>query len=520
MFPEFGQNPLCLDLDLDSYEGAWNHVAAFRNRAGWLMAARATIQSEQDMMCAVLLAACDDHDNPIPAWRAEHLVNCDWSNLEECAELPPDMLDDLLCEEEGAFFARWQRETNAELFALHDRAQHDLEAVEHRMAAIQRQADREIADLQRRRRRPDATPDDRVALNQLIADIEADSDAAVADAMARRALLRREIDAAEEALWNREDVLIEVEPLWCVHWSTLSARRGVRQRVRRGGWREAAGANLAPAEKAHGILECATRRAHVAFASLPTGVSLHTATDGEPFEMVGFLPHAGRQKTPVLQAGVRNDRPVGDLGPVDGSASISAAPFAGRAVVHPQVEAATASHSSLADLRAPPSGNISSPATRYSPIGKDGVAEPNHDPLLKVRAERAAVQRHLSEVIERGAKFRPGSPKFRRNREDQAAWRARLSVLDKMLGDTASPPPPAQPRVAPAPAARSPLADLEADRAILAAELAAHEKRGAAPADGRRRFILYAARRADIVARLARLDARLAHVRATIRTPA
>lgn len=218
MFPEFGQAPLCLELDLDSYEGSWTHVAAFRGRSGWLMAARATIQSEHDLMRGMLLVGCDEHENPIPAWRAAQLATCDWTGLADCREMPPLLLDELLCEEEGAFFARWQRQTNSALVDLHDRAQHDLAALDGGLAATLAHADREIADLQRRRRHPAATPDQRATLGQMIARIEGESDQAVADATARRHALRRRIDAAEEALWDRGDVLVEVEPMWCLQW--------------------------------------------------------------------------------------------------------------------------------------------------------------------------------------------------------------------------------------------------------------------------------------------------------------
>lgn len=252
MFPEFGQALLCVELDLDSYDGSWTHMAAFRGRGGWAMAARATIQSEHDLMRATLIVACDEHENPIPAWRAQQLVSCGWSGLEDCRELPPDLLDDLLCEEEGAFFARWQRQANAELVGLHHRAEHDLAALDARAALVQRRADREIAELQRRRRHPDASPEARAALSHLIAQIEADSDTAIAEAGMRRAALRREIDAAEEALWDRGDVLIEVEPMWCVQWAAMGTRH-VRRYVSPGGW-HASGMDLSSAARGSGDL--------------------------------------------------------------------------------------------------------------------------------------------------------------------------------------------------------------------------------------------------------------------------
>ncbi|NYD91622.1 hypothetical protein [Sphingomonas melonis] len=235
MFPEFGQAPLCLELDLDSYEGPWQHVAAFRGRSGWLMAARATVQSAHDLLRQILIAGCDDQENPIPSWRAVHLTECRWQALEHCREQPPELLDDLLCEEEGALYARWQREMNADLAGLADRAAARIAALEARTAAATREAERQIAELNRRRRLPDTGPEARAALLAVIADIERENDEAVAAMSAERARLRRDAEAAEEMLWQRGDILFEIEPLWCVQWCASSAPTSGASTKRAGG---------------------------------------------------------------------------------------------------------------------------------------------------------------------------------------------------------------------------------------------------------------------------------------------
>ncbi len=234
MFPEFGQAPLCLELDLDSYEGPWQHVAAFRGRSGWLMAARAMVQSAHDLLRQILIAACDDQENPIASWRAVHLTECRWQALEHCREQPPELLDDLLCEEEGALYARWQREMNADLAGLADRAAARIATLEAR-AASTREAERQIAELNRRRRLPDTGPEARAALLGVIADIETENDAMVAAISAERARMRRDAEAAEEMLWQRGDILFEIEPLWCVQWSASPARTPDTSAKRAGG---------------------------------------------------------------------------------------------------------------------------------------------------------------------------------------------------------------------------------------------------------------------------------------------
>lgn len=221
----FGQAPLCLTLDLDSYGGSWTHVARFRGRSGWLVAVDVTIQSSHELMRGRAVAACDEFGNPYPCWQAEHLLDCDWSDLQPCFERPPEILDDLLCEEEGALYARWQRETNAAIAAL-DEAGHKrtsaLEAVAKREV---RRIDRHIADLRRRGRVPGVTTAQRETFDAAIVDLEQLSDGKLARMAEERAALRREIEAREEALWRRSDVLIEGTPLYTVRWAGSAVRR-------------------------------------------------------------------------------------------------------------------------------------------------------------------------------------------------------------------------------------------------------------------------------------------------------
>jgi hypothetical protein len=218
MYAEIGQVPISLELDFSSYEGDWKHVAAFHGQTGWLLAAQATIQSEHDLLRSTLIVACDDRDNAIPSWRALHLTQCSWSGLDYCYEEPPQALDDLLCEEEGAFYARWQRATNAELAAFHEKSQREADALDRSVKARARQLEHQIGVLRQRRRRPDTTIEAQITLNSVIADLEAENDNLIAQYVDERSALRRRAEAEEEVLWHRTDVLIEVEPLYMVRW--------------------------------------------------------------------------------------------------------------------------------------------------------------------------------------------------------------------------------------------------------------------------------------------------------------
>lgn len=219
MFAEFGQAPLCLELDLDSYDGPWQHVARFRRGSGWLMVAECTIQSEHDILTARLVAACDEREHPVPAFQAHHLTQCDWINPTYCDELPPDILDDLICEEEGALIARWHREKNSALAEAFENHEARIAELEGRVQPITARNEAQIAELRQRRRHPDATPEMRLAMRQIIDELDSENDELIAEMAETRATLREQAAEFEETLWAREDLLIEVSPVHVIRWT-------------------------------------------------------------------------------------------------------------------------------------------------------------------------------------------------------------------------------------------------------------------------------------------------------------
>ena len=226
MLEEFCQAPLCLELDLDSYEGDWRHVWRFRGRSGWVVAARATLESETDIYRTIIVVGCDEWDNQIPSFQAAHLLECTWTKVQPCFEEPPAALEDWLCEEEGQVYARWQRETNGAL------QQHliDSEAAIARLERAARiDADRrlrEIGDLKRRRRFPGLTDEAKAIFASIITELEEENDRAFETARAEVAGLRRSSELAEEGLWRREDVIITVERTCTVWWHAPRQGRG------------------------------------------------------------------------------------------------------------------------------------------------------------------------------------------------------------------------------------------------------------------------------------------------------
>ncbi|GGA62320.1 GcrA family cell cycle regulator [Sphingomonas psychrolutea] len=405
MFPEFGQSPLSLELNLDSYDESWTNIAAFRGQSGWLLVARATIQSEHDLLRGKLIAACDDYETPIPAWRATHLTQCRWDRLDHCYEDPPEILDDLLCEEEGAFYARWQREMNTGLAALYDRGQRNIEALEARAIARTRVIDLQIADLRRRRRMADASDEARAMFTEIIAELEAEHDHAIAQLARQRAALRREADATEETLWQRTDVLIEVEPLCLVRWHAKSNHSA---------------AHLLDPEQSGsgGISLLRVQRADlVAVARRRAKEALEEARRVEKTraEVLAKTEAAELSKKPSPQP-----ESVAKPPPFSRGKLPKASPFLRK----------LAAASKAAPV-------ISVPQPSLPQVVVAAPSQPNHG---KLAIERDLLAAMVERLEERGRKFFLGSRKYLQNKEERAELTGRIAALDAVIAAHGGPP--------------------------------------------------------------------------------
>ena len=402
MFPNLGPVPVSLAIDLGAYEDDWRHVTAFRGQSGWLLMASATIQSEHDLLSATLIVACDDREIPIPAWRAKHLTQCAWSGLDYCDDEPPAILDELLCEEEGELYARWQREANSDLAALHDKAQRGLDALEAKAASQTRLIDRQISQLRRSRRMTDNEDMNR-ALTSAIIELEGENDAAIERLIRRREAMRRHAEATEEALWKRSDVLIEVEPLRLVQWRDASPRPDHR---------------LAPVWKAGRFYAPPVATGYV-----------------EPDEVEAVLVKVATalRSNALRQA---NQDAVDDIPARIGTEDLpKSAPIRQQLTKNDLMPEAVRSRADQTPSAAPvpptESGQLPLPE-----IGTD------------LKAERAALVARLEVLEISGQKFFPRSRKFERNQTERDAVTRQIAALDRRLaadgiGDDEAQPAPA-----------------------------------------------------------------------------
>ena len=456
MFAEFGQAPLSLKLDLSTYEDSWTHVAAFRRAAGWLMMVKATIQSEHDLLSDKLVVACFDNGEPIPSWRAVHLTQCHWHGLEPHDEEPPELLDDLLCDEEGAFYLRWQRETNRDLAALHDRTQRQLEILEDRNRIRMREIERQIAELRRRRRLPDASPDARNSLTAIIRELEAESDEEAARFLTRRRRIQQRAEAAEEAMWLREDILFEVEPLCLIRWQAgdLRAERHPVP-VWKGGRYYSQPRAFAEAEPESQAAVLAKLRAALdekAKQEAPEASAPETVAPGKP--RVEHLPKASpirkklsvepasRQQTPAPQApkskeAIKLERRIRSLKQMVASADPGSHHWsrARRFLEQNERQLAALAKASKKETPPEPMPSLTPPASPLICDAQLPLPEFGED----LKAERAKLAGQLEALEIQGRKYLPGSPKTRRNLEQRGDLECRIAALDRRIA-AASPP--------------------------------------------------------------------------------
>jgi hypothetical protein len=219
MLDGFGQAPVCLELDLDSYDGPWTHVERFRGRSGWLVVAEAEVTTAGAGWTTTLIAACDDYGEPVPHFMAPNLLACACSRPQPCREYPPDELDDLLEDAAHELRLGWLRENNAGLLNLSRAGAERVAALETATRVAIDEADRGIADLRRRRRMPGVSPHAISVFNEAITTIEVDREAALHRLTEQRAQVRRAIQEEELALLRRSSVGVTWEPLYHVSWS-------------------------------------------------------------------------------------------------------------------------------------------------------------------------------------------------------------------------------------------------------------------------------------------------------------
>lgn len=522
MLDGFGQAPVCLELDLDSYDGPWTHVERFRGRSGWLVVAEAQVSTADADWATTLVAACDDYGEPVPFFMAPNLLACACSHPQPCREYPPDALDDLLNEAAHELRLGWLRENNAGLLNLSRAGAERVAALEAATRAVVDDADHRIADLRRRRRMPGVSPHAIGVFNETITAIEVDREGALHRLNEQRAQVRRAVEEEELALLRRSSVRVTWEPLYHVSWSAAGRvgedELAVRDHVRSTnglGARFAYSTRAAPGDTSISLAAILA----IPLAPAPKPVTPTRSAKREDFDHLMHLAEklaadvAGEERVGLMlgrryrirvAALRRNARELADTVNTGLEAGEPVRVLlAGLEKLLVETEATLVRRESEGKHKsdAHPSATSRAPsivapvASVPPPVVVRTVAASNGEG--KLRIERAALARQLAELETTGQKFLRGSPKFERNHQQRADLAERIRLLNVQLAESAT---------AQAPVELS-LAD---QRTELEAELALHERRGARTSDGAYRYRQYRDRRLYLLGCIAELNTRIA----------
>lgn len=554
MLDGFGQAPVCVEFDLDSYDGPWTHVERFRGRSGWLVVAEAQVGTADADWNTTLVAACDDYGEPVPHFMAPNLLACACSHPKPCREYPPNVLDDLLDDAAHELRLGWLRENNASLLNLSRACGERIASLEVATRAAVDDADRRIADLRRRRRLPGVSLHAIGIFNDTITAIEVDREAALHRLVEQRAQVRRAVEEQELALLQRSSVRVTWEPLYYVSWATAGHvgedelavrdhvanaryRAGVFAHNERQGRHEdaiaatslliahpkrvanqykAITAATVPPPPPSGTLPSAKaspaggeeeghrkliRRVKALAAQVD---ALHNNRlpigRGYLIRMVGLRREVATALSGLVQADAVTEPERAAL--VDAERRLAGVETIlsqrPRGQTHPSqppkpVIAAAASVRAVA-ATAPEAPSMTAIGASSSPVASAVTTAPRT--FAKLKFERNLLARQLAELETTGRKFLSGSPKFERNHAQRADLAVRIRALDvEIMGQDAA--AMVQP-------------SLEDQRAELQAELRRHEQRGARSSDGAYCYRQYRDGRLTLLGRIAEIEARIA----------
>ncbi|WP_294289606.1 hypothetical protein [uncultured Sphingomonas sp.] len=553
MLDGFGQAPVCIELDLDSYEGPWTHVERFRGRSGWLVVAEAQVSTADTDWNTTLVAACDDYGEPVPHFLAPNLLACACSYPKPCREYPPNVLNDLLDEAAHELRLGWLRENNASLLNLSRAAGERIASLEAATRAAVDDADRRIADLRRRRRLPGVSLHAIGVFDDTITAIEVNREDSLHRLAEQRAQVRRTVEEQELALLRRSSVRVTWEPLYHVSWVTAGHvgedELAVRDHVANARYR----AGMFAHNERQGRHEDAIAATSLLIAHPKRVANQYvaiTAATVPPSPPSGTVPSAKasptggeeegccklirRVKTLAAQVeALHNNRlPIGRgylirmVGLRREVATALSGLFQSDAVTKPERAALVDAERRLAGVETilsqrprgqthpsqppkpviaaaasvravaattPEAPSMTATGTTSSPVASAVTTAPLT--FAKLKFERNLLARQLAELETTGRKFLSGSPKFERNHAQRADIAVRIQALDiEIMGQDAAA------MVEPS---------LEDQRAELQAELRRHEQRGARSSDGAYRYRQYRDGRLTLLGRIAEIEARI-----------
>lgn len=412
MLHGFGQAPVCLELDLDSYDGPWTHVERFRGQSGWLVVAEAHVSAGDDEWTTSIVAACDDHGDRVPAFMAPNLAACACSLPAPCNEIPPDALEELLGEAAHELKLKWLRDGNAALARLAESTAEQIAVAESRTRAVIEEIDRRIADLQRRRRMLGMADAARAVFHDAIVAFELEREMETEQLTAQQRRMRRAIDNEERALIRRTGVHVTVEPLYHVRWSAAARFSEEVEWARTQAGRRS---DFHPYALCSRVDELLMGRPMSAVDNVPQTLSAGRRGRSVARNDLDAELRVALARTAMARAAAKAAETDAY---VDDDASRVEAPPPSRTVEVEKLEDRATTFASI-ETSVPSTIRISTPVATTFPAASG-----------KLRLERETLSNQLAELEIMGHKFLNGSPKFKRIRDLRDELAARIRTLD------------------------------------------------------------------------------------------
>ena len=268
-----------------------------------------------------------------------------------------------------------------------------------------------------------ASVEARTVLTEIIAELEGQHDEAIAQLAAERAALRRQADATEEALWQRTDVLIEVEPMHLVRWRAKVTDNAARL--------------LSPGHGGSGGISL-LRRHRDELQALERRRAEEALEQARRDEAVRAEARARQAKNEAAKKS--SPQPPPDPKPSKfGTGDLpKASPF-------------------LRKLAAETTAAPPAPPPSPAPLPTKAPVRPAYSGKLTIERDMLAAM--LEGLVETGQKFFPGSRKYQQNQEERAALASRIAALDTVMAGGGAPPEIATIRSMPKPPDAGPLDD-------------------------------------------------------------
>lgn len=224
---EFGVFPVAVNIYLGGYDGpAWN-TAPFRHRSGWLMVSEARMVMPFGTWRRPLLAAISDHGEVYPPWIAARLLDMPMSLPRDAECEPPDQLEEVMDGLFWDFLGRMDRENLRFLEEEQERRDARIREFEDRCAAFVTKLWAAIRSLRAERRREGLSAARQIEIDARLKRLLEMPDELASGMRERIAEMRRETEALEEVVLSSLADHGEIEPLFVIHWTARSQRRGM-----------------------------------------------------------------------------------------------------------------------------------------------------------------------------------------------------------------------------------------------------------------------------------------------------